>query len=172
MTQINSTNTFDHKDFQLVIKRIPHVEFFARRVTLPSVSCATAAVPHLAHSLQLHGDKIQYGLLSVDFTLDKDLNNWLEIHDWIVEYSKPDAYEQYSKTYPTDSQAHSAKYSDGSVISSTNKYNPNLEFKFTGLFPISLSSIEIDTTQQSITPLSATVDFAFTQFNIKRNTAL
>lgn len=165
---ISNTNTFDHKDFRLVIERIPTVEFFARRVSIPSVSCASAIFPHISNSLKIHGDKIEYGLLSVDFNVDSELKNWQEIKNWITEYSTPNQFSEYTKSSKDASQAYYDKSCDASVIVSNNKYNPVMEFKFVGLFPVALGSLEIDTTLGEITPLSCSVEFAFTQFFLNK----
>ena len=56
--------------------------------------------------------------------------------------------------------------SDGELIVMNNSGNENLIFKFKDLFPLSLSSISLNTTSTSIDPITATISFRYTNFDI------
>ena len=70
---------------------------------------------------------------------------------------------QEDLTQPLDAKR---AFSDGSLYILDSNYNTNAIVKFKDLFPISLSSLEFDSTQTDIQYFTAEVSFKYTVYNI------
>ena len=73
------------------------------------------------------------------------------------------------KTLTTDDQGirdSKEAFSDGSLYILNSNYNTNTIVKFKDLFPISLSSLEFDSTKTDIQYFTAEVTFKYTIYNI------
>jgi hypothetical protein len=57
--------------------------------------------------------------------------------------------------------------SDGTLVIMTSVRNPNVRILFKDLWPISLSTLQFDTTQADITYLEADVTFDYRSFTIE-----
>lgn len=154
------------KDFRLVIERLPNVMFFCNKATIPDLSVLSTEFPTPFTPIKVHGDKLEFSPLTITFNLDEDLQNYKELFNWLVSYSNPSNFEGYNPSKKTSKQAYQLQYSEASLFTSTNKDNPNIEFKFEQLFPTSLGSIELDIQSQSIEVLTCTATFAYTKFNV------
>lgn len=163
---MKNLNPLFGKDFRLVIDRLPMVNFFCNKASIPSVSVTEINVPTPFTSMRVHGDKLEFAPLSITFNLDEDLQNYKELLRWMKSYSFPESHSQYNPNKVNPTKAYADQYSDGSIFTSTNKDNPNIEIKFTQLFPIDLGEIDLDIQSDSPEPITCTASFAYTQFEI------
>jgi hypothetical protein len=146
------------------MKRLPNVNFFVQQISLPSVQFADIAQPAMFNPINIAGDRLSYSDLSVTFKVDEDLTNYIEIYDWMVGLGKPHNFEEYKKLKNSDY----GLYSDADVIIKSSQKNPSIKFTFTNLFPISLTSINLDTTAEDIIYVDVTAEFKFDTFSITR----
>jgi hypothetical protein len=93
------------------------------------------------------GDIIQFGDLSLRFLVDEDLQNYMEIQNWIRGLGFPERLSQFSDleesglvqgNYLKDRQN---IYSDGTLQVLTSSQIPNFQITFKDLFPYSLSTM-------------------------------
>lgn len=105
-----------------------------------------------------------YSDLSVTFKVDEDMVNYLEIYNWMVGLGKPHNFEEYKKLKNSDY----GLYSDADVIIKSSQKNPSIKFSFTNLFPISLTSLNLDTTLEDVVYVDVTAEFRFDTFSVTR----
>lgn len=164
---VRNYNQLDSKDFQLVIERLPGVTYFSSKVDFPTVSVTSPIYPSSGFAdIKVPGDTLVYGPLTVTFKVDEDLTNYLEILDWLQSYTTPISGDQFGT--PTPEMM--TKVSDATLISLTNKYNPNLEFTFTNMFPIDLSGLHFETDVDDVMNILCTATFDFTYFKVRKLT--
>jgi len=169
--QPKNLNELAQNKFKLVFKRLPNVTYFGQEVNIPGVSMTPIESPSPVNNLPLGGNKVRYEELQINFIVDEDLRNYLEIHDWIVGIGAPQTPQQFQeliKTNPYNIRMNDREYnifSDASLIIVTNVMQPNVTFNFKNIFPISLSSIPF-TTKDASTQV-ATATFVYESFSVE-----
>lgn len=154
-------NFFSPKNFKLVIKRLPHVEFFGTEAVVPGVSTNSVAEGSPFRVIYRPGDTIEFGTLDVTFLIDEDLKNYQEVFGWIVGLTYPNNFSQYSNLIEGD-----GLYSDATLIAQSASKTSNVEFTFIDIFPISLSAITMNQQEEDTTYATATVSFQINEYTI------
>ena len=116
-------------------------------------------------------EKISYDDFSLRFLVDENLENYLEVHNWIRALGYPESVAEYQEFLNQDEynpgvQNASSGQSDGSLIIYSSNYNPVAEVVFKGLFPTSLSTIEFDAKNTDVNYVTAEVNFKYTLYDI------
>lgn len=159
--------------FRLVIKKLPNVNYFAQTVEIPSISLPAISVRNPLAPIPFPGAPLTYDNLNLEFRVDEDLKNYLEIHDWLVGLGHPITLEQTKQlsqesTTPFLKLGQAASYvSDATLVVLTSHKNPNVNVTFRDLFPISLSALRFDSTETEVNYLSATATFSYLRYDIE-----
>jgi len=160
-------------NFKLEILKCPTVNWFCQTANLPGISTGKPEIPNPFMDLSATGDKIVKSSLTIGFLVDEDLKNWLEIWTWIKGLIYPHVPEEYSelqKLFPGKTARRqyyeTGLFSEGLLHILNNNKNPNIYVKFNNLFPISISDLQFSTAETSETPLVATAEFAYTDYDI------
>ena len=148
-TPLSNRNFLSPVGFKFSLKRAPGVAFFCNQANIPSLDLGIAEQPTWLKNIDVPGDKIQFGDLTLRFLVDEDLVNYMELQRWIRGLGYPENMDEFRKlegeaVLPANfGQAGDNIYSDGTLqILSSNlvaKFNVN----FKDLFPVSLSLIHI-----------------------------
>ena len=168
--------------FKFSIIKLPKVEYFCTAVNVPGVSLGgllTQATP-LKH-IPLPGDNLTYDNLTCTFLVDENLENYREMHSWLTGLGFPEDRKQYrdlaasgQDRFPGQSpeetdpgkvkygaQAAGGTYSDATLNVLTSKNNPNIEVRFSDVWPLSLSGLSYDQGATDVNYLDATVEFQY-----------
>ena len=174
-TNINKS-ILSKSNFRLLIDKIPTVEYYVQSANIPGMTFSEAIqAAGVGLDAYFPGDKVVFDALSVSFLVDEDLENFKEIYDWInsiVPISDPTAYKNYTETSQTDLGLLSKieqdlnQYSDITLVVNTNKNIPNRFIRFHDCFPLSVSSIELQSGAEQ-EPVVCTVGFRFSYYEIK-----
>jgi len=166
-TPINH-NFLSPLNFKFQIKKAPHVNFFIQKVTVPGISIGSVTTPNPYVKFQYSGEHIAYEELSITFKVDEDLNNYLEIHNWLKSLGKPEDYEQYAQIERKPIYTGEGIFSDIGVIILSSTKMANFEVTFVDAFPVALSSITFNSTDTNVNYLEATANFKYTNYNISK----
>lgn len=141
-------------NFKLTIDRLkyPNVEFTVQTVALPDMSVDGAVVNTPQRNITMPPDKVTYSPFELTFLVDEYLQNYIEIHDWIMGLVKEPESRNYNKT--RDITLH--------ILTSHN--NVAKEIKFIDAYPTNLSSLPFDTTVSDTNYLVANVSFNYSYF--------
>jgi len=153
-------------EFRVSIKRLPNVQFFTQKTSIPSVSTTAVVLPTRFNPVYVTPDKVAFSNLDLSFIVDENMNNYIEIFEWMISSAFPADHNQYKKIKESDE----GLFSDISVIIMNSKKNSNIEIAYTNCFPISLSDVQLDTTQSDIAYPEASVSFQYDTFSIKQLT--
>lgn len=151
-------------EFRFLINRIPKTNFFVQQAMLPNLSLSVIEQPAPFNTIRRTGNTLSYGELSVTFKVDEDMENYRELYDWMVGLAFPREFPEYRNLAQSDE----GLYSDGSLVIMSSQKNPSIRFTFTNMFPINMSSINMDVTQDDLIYLDCTVDFRYDTFKIDR----
>ncbi len=167
--------------FKFSILKLPKVEFFVTQVNIPGITLGTAVQKTPLKNIPTPGDQLNYEDLQVTFQVDENLENYQEIHGWLVGLGFPRDYSEYrnltgagADRFPTTNSVSTepgkvkygtsdagATYSDATLSILTSKNNAVQEVRFRDLYPTSLSGLQYDQQAEDVNYLTATVTFSY-----------
>jgi|SRR6056300_1376884 len=171
--------------FKFGIIKLPKVEFFVTTVNLPGISMDAVNQSTPLKDIPKPGTKLNYEDLTMSFIVDEDLQNYQEIHGWLVGLGFPKEHGQFknlmdasSDRFPTSSgsvsneigkvkygaQGDGGSYSDATLTILTNKNNAVTEVRFSDVFPVSLSGLIYDQQATDVNYLTASVTFKYSLY--------
>ena len=168
MVDVTNKNMLSPVGFQLTIQRSPHINFFVQGITIPSLSLGTAEQQTPIFTVPQPGDRVVYGELSVSFRVDEDMNNYLDVFNWIKGLGFPETQEQYAELEKHPQWSGEGLVSDGTVVILSSAMNANVEFVFTDMWPTSLSGFEMNSRDSSVEYIECTADFKFTSMKVRK----
>jgi hypothetical protein len=170
--QIENRNFLSPTGFKFTLTRTPKVAFFCNQANIPELTLGVAIQPTYTKMLPTPGDIIEFGDLNIRFLVDENLENYMEIQNWIRGLGFPEDLSQFAKleesglvrgNYAQDRQN---IYSDGTLQVLASSQLPNFHVSFKDLFPYSLSTITFDATDTDIQYFTADVSFKYTIYDI------
>jgi len=166
--------------FRFVIHQLPKVEFFTTAANIPDLSLGEMVIPTPYKSMPILGDQITFGNLSTSFIVDEELQNYRQIHNWLIGIGFPKSKQQYIDFRRSGSNTPQAGdggntdigkvgtptadrhfFSDATLTILSNKNNPLMEVRFSDLFPVSLSGLDYNQNVTDVEYLTATIDFRY-----------
>lgn len=160
-------NMLSPLNFKFLLKRAPNLNFFIQRINIPGVSLSKVNTPNPLLMIPVSGDHLEYEELDITFKVDENLQNYLEIHNWLRSLGKP-SFQEYRTLANKEIYTGEGLNSDIIVSVLTSQKNANYEFVFKDAFPISISSISFQSTDESIDYIEATARFAYTIFDVNK----
>lgn len=172
MSAIDNTpsnkNFLSPLNFKFFIKRSPHVNFFVQKVSVPSISLPNTKYPNPLVNIPISGEHLTYGDLSVTFKVDEDLQNYIELHNWIRALGFPETTDEYKVLEEKALITGEGIVSDISVMVLSSTKMANYEFTFIDAHPISLTGLNFNTIDTDVNYLEATCNFKYSYFDIKK----
>ena len=173
--QIQNRNFLSPVGFKFTLNRAPKVAFFGNTANIPGMTLGVAVQSSYLKDIDIPGDKIQFNDLTLRFLVDENLENYMEIQNWIRGIGFPENLKEiydWQKSNPgMDLQEKSQMnlYSDATLTVLTSSNNSNFKVKFLDVFPYSLTDLQFDATDTDIDYLTAEVTFKYTIYNIVDN---
>lgn len=163
---VGTPNFYAGTSVTIDIKKAPMTSLMVQEVTLPDLSTGFASQPTPFRDVNVQPDKLIIGDLRIRMKLEENLENYIEIVNWIKGVTFPKAFDQY--------KAASAQpdgdgiYSDIFVTLMTNTGNPNIEFQFLNCFPVDIGGFNVETSADEVPYISVDVTFKTNDFQIKK----
>ena len=157
--QPNTDNPMMNTAFRFIMAKVPLMTYFCQRVNLPSLNLEGVEQPtRFGARLYKAGDGYNYEDLSVEFIVDEDMKNWLEIYEWLRSCgSITDAKEFKNREQHT---------TDAELVILNSAYKAIKSVSFHDIIPTSISSIQFDSTTTETEPIIATATFKFSSYEI------
>ena len=172
--------------FRFKCTKLPTVEFFVQSANIPGINLGSAQQNTPLYDMPLPGDKITFAALDMSFLVDENLNNYKEIHDWILGLGFPSNNQQFqdlqsagSDRFPGSSKSAAVTgtstpqplneggiYSDAILTVLNSKNIAKTEIRFQNVYPTSLGSLNYDVRQTDVDYLSASVSFNYMNYDI------
>ena len=177
-------NYSQSNQFKVHLSLFPKTEWFVVRANIPSVTLGTAVQPTRLIDMPIIGDKLTYDQFYFTFIVDEKLQNYMELHDWLVNIGFPQSHTQFQSQTRTDGvtrpvgktfdtkvagfgkESDRDLYSDITMFILSSKNNPIAVIKFFESFPINLTNIEYSQQLTDTTYAECTATFAYTLFTI------
>lgn len=176
-SQPSNKNFLSPLGYKFSIKKTPTMNWFVSAVVLPSVTLNRTTVPTPFIQLPVPGDHIEYSDLQVTFRVDEDMNNYVELYNWMQGIGFPDNFDQYKNIAPksrgplsgnSDTLTGESVYSDATLLVLSSSMNPLTEITFIDVFPVGLSPLTFNSQMTDVQYVEATVTFTHRKFNIKQ----
>ena len=172
--------------FKFTISQLPKVEFFTTAANVPDLTLADAVMPTPFKSIPVLGTNLTYGSLNITFICDEFLENYRELHDWLVGIGFPKSRKQFREFRTTTSNSPTGKfavprtdagatglaasdrgmYSDATLTILSNKNNPIVEVRFSDLYPTNLSALEFNQGATDVEYLTVQATFTYKLYEI------
>ena len=168
-------NILHPNKFQLNFSRLPNMQYFCQSVSVPGISLSE--VPRNTPFVDIYapGEKAIYDLLNVTFIVDEDLKAWKEIHDWIRAMTFPTDFKEYQQLGSLNKAATNRtalglapQYSDCTLTLLSSANNPNYKFTFYEVFPTTLSTFVVSTSDTPDSVITADATFRYSYYNIEK----
>jgi len=160
--------------FRWQINQLPLVEFFNVAANLPGISMSPTIQPTtLGRDIPIHGDKIAFEELSINFVVDEYLENYITLHNWLLAIGFPESRSQFKDWKTESSTANAAAttaqslYSDAVLTILSNKNNPIVQVMFKDVFPLTLSGIDYTQEATDVEYVTASATFAYQLYEIE-----
>jgi len=170
--------------FKFSILKLPKVEYFCTSVNIPGINLGGAPVQQTPlKDVPLPGDKLTYEPLQMTFLVDENLENFQEIHGWLVGLGFPRDHREFRNLlsssddrFPTrnssnvSTEAGKTKfaaadagptYSDATLTVLSSKNNAQLEVRFRDVYPTGVTGLQYDQQAADVDYLTATVSFNY-----------
>ena len=165
--QLKNRNFLSPAGFKFNLSRAPKVDFFSNSVNIPNINLGVAIQASYLKDIPIPGDKISYGDLEVQFFIDENLENYLEVHDWIRALGFPESLDETIPLTVNPEDLEGSAYSDGTLLIYNSSFNAVAKVEFQSLFPTSLSAVEFNAQTTDINYIMATASFKYTIFNVE-----
>jgi hypothetical protein len=172
--------------FKFTIAQLPKVEFFVTNCNLPGINLGEAIFPTPLKQIPIMGDDLTFENLSIGFQVQENLENYIELHNWLLAIGFPKSRAQFAQHRSTTSETPTGTrggtssdigktglqtsvnpmFSDATMTILSNKNNPLVEVRFQDLYPVSLSSLEFSQEATDVQYLKATSDFSYKYYEI------
>jgi len=171
--QISNRNYLSPVGFKFSITKTPKVDFFSNSAEIPGINLGVAMQPTYLKDIPIPGDKLTYDDFSLEFFVDENLENYLQVHNWLRGLGYPESIQEFidlkanDEYFPNTSSKNSFnEYSDGTLTIYNSNFNPIVDVHFKGLFPTSLSTIKFDAKSTDINYVVAEVTFKYSIYDI------
>ena len=170
--------------FKFSILKLPKVEYFCTSVNIPGINLGgnlSQATP--LKDVPLPGDKLTYEPLQMTFLVDENLENFQEIHGWLVGLGFPRDHAEFrnllssgNDRFPTrnatnvSTEAGKTKFaaadvgptlSDATLTVLSSKNNAQVEVRFRDVYPTGVTGLQYDQQANDVDYLTATVSFNY-----------
>lgn len=162
-----SSNDFTNPAlFRLTFKKFPNIDYLSYNVIVPGVSLGEIIQPTPLLDLRLPGDKLTFDPLTLNFIVQENLANYIEIYNWMFGIGHPqslDSYKSIVRSSPTNSNRVNI-YSDAILYILSNKQNPIAKVTFVDTYPTALSPLNYDASMTDVVPITTDVTINYSYY--------
>ena len=172
--------------FRFKVAKLPEVEFFIQTANVPSMTLGEATMATPLKDIPIPGDKVNFGSLDISFLVDENLNNYKELHDWMLGLGFPNKHQQFADLQATGADrfpgatkgaivpgvdtpvplAEGPIYSDATLTILNSKNIAKTEIRFQNVFPTSIGSLSYDVQAADVDYLKAQASFSYINYDI------
>jgi hypothetical protein len=171
--QLSNRNYLSPVGFKFSIRKIPKADFFSNSAMIPGINLGFALQPTYLKDIPVPGDKLTYDDFTLKFFVDENLENYLQVHNWLRGLGYPESVEEFQKLklgdeYFPDAAAKQSvnEYSDASLSVYNSNFNVVAKINFKDVFPVNLSTVNFDATSDDINYVTAEATFKYSIYTI------
>jgi hypothetical protein len=158
----SSVNLLSNLGYKLLIKKCPNVDYFIQKSNLPGIGSGSVPIPTPLATINHIPDHLTFEDFFVQFKVNEDLSNWLEIHDWMRGISPTSNFNEYVE------EKRRGLRSDILLTVLNSSKNPLFIVTYQDAYPVSLSGLQFDSDANDVNFITATAVFKYTLYKIEK----
>lgn len=173
--QPENRNFLSPVGFKFNLEKAPKVDFYSNAANIPAISLGSALQTRYGKNIDVPGDKMSFSDFNLRFLVDENLENYLEVWNWMTGLGFPYSLEQYKDLQGATNFNQNGKpsrefyeQSDATLQILGSNFTPTASVIFNGMYPTFLSSLDFDATEENINYFTAQVTFKYTYYKIVR----
>mgnify|MGYP007029093412 FL=1 len=167
--QLTNRNFLSPIGFLFILDKAKKVSFLCQKAELPTVSLGDVQIPTRGLvPIPVEGN-MRYSDFSVEFIVDEDLENYMQIHNWMRALGTPQEFKErklWRETY-ANAPSQDPRFSDATLQVLNNNNLANFDVVFKDIFPVDLSTLSFDVTGSDNDYFTATATFKYTLYEIR-----
>lgn len=171
--QPSNRNLLSPVGFKFILDQAPKVEFFSNYAGIPAITLGSALQTRYGKNIDIPGDKMNFEDFRLRFLVDENMENYMEIWNWMTGLGFPYSLEQYADLRDNSDEFQSESLetrfyerSDATLNILNSNFNVQSKVVFNGLYPVYLSALDFDATAEDIRYFTAEVTFKYTYYKI------
>ena len=159
--------------FKFALDKAPKVDFLSNYAGIPAITLGSALQTRYGKNIDIPGDKMNFEDFRLRFLVDENMENYMEIWNWMTGLGFPYSLEQYSDLRDNSELYNSPalkgdfyERSDGTLNILNSNFNVQSKVIFEGLYPVYLSALDFDATLEDIRYFTAEVTFKYTYYRV------
>lgn len=167
ITAPKNPNFLSPLKYRFSIARLPHITYSVQSINVPSVTVEQAGPGQFTPFGQIKqpGDKMQFSEVQCIFKVDEDLNNYMEVFDWLQGLA-PNIDFHSAKRMLADPEK--GLTSDMSLTILNSSQHPTAVINYIDAFPVYLSELTFTSMDLENEFITAQVNFAITRWEFNR----
>lgn len=171
--QLSSNNYLSPIGFVLIIEKSKKVSYLCQRAAIPTFNVGSIDVFNQGRvPIPVIGNAT-FDNFTVDFIVDENLENYMEIHNWMRSISgaidDSDYFEWKSDLRPSiNDKEPRPSVSAGTLQVLNNNNLNNFDVVFKDMFPVTLSALPFDVTQTDNEFFTASVTFQYSYYEFRK----
>ena len=94
--QIDNRNYLSPVGFKFILSEYPKVDFFSNSSQIPGINLGVAVQSNYLKDIPIPGDKLSYNDFSFEFFVDENLQNYLQVHNWMRGLGYPQSVSEFN----------------------------------------------------------------------------
>jgi hypothetical protein len=167
--QIGNRNFLSPVGFKFTLAKEPKVTFFCNSTRIPEINLEVVQQPSYLKDIDVPGDKLTFDPLTLNFIVQENLANYIEIYNWMFGIGHPqslDSYKTIARSSPNNSNRVNI-YSDATLFILSNKQNPIAKVTFVDVYPTALSPLQYDASVTDVTPITTDVTLNYSYYKLE-----
>ena len=167
--QLTNRNFLSPIGYLFLLDKAKKVSFLCQQASIPSINLGDVLIPTAGLVPLPREGNIRYGDLTVEFIVDEDLRNYMEIHNWMRALGTPQYYDERAacETKYQAAPSQDVRFSDATLQVLNNNNLANFDVVFKDLFPSELSTLTFDVSQDDNSFMTAQATFKYTLYEIR-----
>ena len=166
--QIQNRNFLSGVAFKFNLTKFPKVDFFSNSARIPELNLELTRQPSYLKTIDVPGERLTYGDLTLRFLVDENMENYLAVYNWLTGLGFPETTKEFADLIKDKDGQRDPKeaFCDGTLRILNSNYREVASVKFLDLFPISLTSLDFDATNTDVQYFTAEATFKYTIYNL------
>ena len=166
--QIDNRNFLSGVAFKFSLTKFPKVDFFSNSARIPELNLELTTQPSYLKNIDVPGERLTYGDLTLRFLVDENMENYLSVYNWLRGLGFSETTKEFADLIKDKDGQRDPKeaFCDGTLRILNSNYREVAKVKFNDLFPVSLTSLDFDATNTDVQYFTAEATFKYTIYNL------
>ena len=161
-------NPLSSGGFMFTIQKAPAVKFWCNQANLPGLTLGTVAQATPFIQIPQPGDTLVYDTLNIQFMIDADMINYIELWNWMNGLGFPESNENFTAYMDADTRGMRGELaksvSDASLTILNNSNVPVKTIQLIDLFPVNLNSLQLQANNSDVVYMIGEATFQFSHW--------